>query len=260
MKPEATAYYIPAEDEPSVFSSDVHVNEHGSMSYNELWGWPRWHEAKDRKEYYEKWREKNPDASAWHCPPFGLASFRTEPGCIGRDLIIRLRNELKPNWLPEPPVFDPAPTMFIGDTRQISLRWVLQYARDNNMPPESAVLVAEQERDLGGLTLYDQQAWQGRESYVGHWWKDILALPGVAYPIWRYKPGEYYVADPYLLLPGQGSGSIVIVRVHEKNPQITYKLVTISQKGGEVVGEFTGYEGFDRKQLQTLLKSFWAGF
>lgn len=255
-----TPFYIPDEDEPSVFSSNVHVNEHGSMSYNELWGWPRWYRTKDCKAYYKKWREKNPDAPIHHCPPFGLISFGAEPESIGRDLIIRLRNELQLDWLLDSPVFDPAPTMFIGDTRQISLRWVLQYARDNKVPPESAVLVAEHERDLGGLTLYDQEAWQGREAHMGHWWKDILALPGIAYPIWRYKEGHEHVAIPYLLMPGPLSESIVIVRVHEKNPNISYKLVTIRQKGGEVVGEFTGYEGFDRNQLQVLLKSFWAGF
>jgi hypothetical protein len=61
-------------------------------------------------------------------------------------------------------------------------------------------------------------------------------------------------------MPGPRSESIVIVQVHEKNPNISYKLVTIRQKGGEVVGEFTGYEGFGQQQLTTLLNTFWAGF
>jgi hypothetical protein len=246
-------YYIPAEDEPSVFSSDVHVNEHGSCSYtHDRWAWPLWFNAKQKAAYYADWKAKNPDAPIYHCPPpwFALQCPVTE----GIALIKRLREELKPNWMQGPPVFDPVPTMFIGDTRQISLRWVLQYARDNNMSPESAVLVAEHERDLGGLALNDQDVWQG------HWWKYIMGLPGIAYPIWRYKDGYENVAVPYLLMPGAVSESIVIVRVHEKNPNITYKLVTIRQKGGEVVGEFTGYEGFDREQLDVLLKSFRAGF
>jgi hypothetical protein len=247
---EVQQFYIPAEDEPSVFSSSVNVREHGSASYNDdQWGWPRWFDRKQQAAYFASWREKNPGKPITHCPPSWFATH--DPASMGIGLIVRLREELKS---PDYPVFDPAPAMFIGDTRQISLRWVLQYARDNNMSPESAVLVAEHERDLGGLTLDNQTYWHDR------WWKDIMELPGIGYPIWRYKVGPETVAVPYLLLPGPVSESIVIVRVHEKNPNITYKLVTIKQKGGEVVGEFTGYEGFDQKQLTALLHTFWAGF
>jgi hypothetical protein len=241
MELEVAEYYIPAEDEPSVFRSD-----------NNYWAWPLWFDARQRGAYYADWKEKNPDKPMYHCPPAWFAL--QDPIMESVKLIKRLRNELQPNWLPDPPVFDPAPTMFIGDTRKISLRWVLQYARDNNMSPESAVLVAEHERDLSGLTLDNQEYWQDR------WWKDIMALPGIGYPIWRYKVGPETVAVPYLLLPGPISESIVIVQVHEKNPKITYKLVTIKQKGGEFVGEFTGYEGFGQEQLTALLHTFWAGF
>lgn len=250
MKPEENTYYIPAEDEPSVFSSDASIRECGSASFNDRWTWPLWFKAKQIKEHCAEWREKNPDASAWHCPPM---MFAQDPVNTGINLARLLRNQLKASWA-EPPVFDPPPTMFIGDTRKISLRWVLQYARDNNMDPSEAALVAEHERDLGGLTLNDQAAWKGQ------WWKEIMELPGIGYPIWRYKDGHEHVAIPFLLMPGPLSESIVIVRVHEKNPNISYKLVTIRQKGGEVVGEFTGYEGFDRVELDSLLKSFRAGF
>lgn len=252
MNSEENTYYIPAEDEPSVFGSCVVItHKSGSGSFNQdLWTWPKWRKEKLWKKHYEHWQAKNPDSPFTHCPPrFGADHTESE----GLKLIVRLREELQASWA-EPPVFDPAPTMFIGDTRQISLRWVLQYARDNNMSPDSAALVAEHERDLGGLTLLDQEQWWH------YWWKQIMELPGIAYPIWRYKNGEHHVAIPYLLMPGPVSESIVIVRVHEKNPNITYKLVTITRKGGEVVGEFTGYEGFDREQLRSLLNSFWAGF
>lgn len=249
MKPEEKPFYIPAEDEPSVFSSAVEARECGSGSYNhEQWFWPRWYKAKKRREYHEHWRAGNPNKPAINCPPF----FDTDDDAsAGLRLIVRLRKELESTDYPN---FYPKPAMFIGDTRKISLRWVLQYARDNNMPPGSAALVAEHERDLGGLTLDQQEFWLER------WWKRIMELPGISYPIWRYKDGRENVAVPYLLMPGPLSESIVIVQGHEKNPNITYKLVTIKQKGGEVVGEFTGYEGFDREELNKLLESFWAGF
>jgi hypothetical protein len=254
MKPEEQPFYIPDEDEPSVFGSCVNVstmaNGHlASGSFDqEHWYWPTWLKAKKRRQHLERWRSANPDAPALHYPPFFDADSYES---IGLNLIVRLRTELKE---PDYPVFAPTPTMFIGDTRKISLRWVLQYARDNQMDPNEAVLVAEHERDLGGLTLNSQPAWKGQ------WWKEIMELPGIGYPIWRYKDGHENVAIPYLLMPGPLSESIVIVRVHEKNPNISYKLVTIRQKGGEVVGEFTGYEGFDRVELDGLLKSFRAGF
>jgi len=252
MKLDQGPFYIPDEDEPSVFSSSVTVREYGIASYNDdQWGWPRWFKKKSSREYHEMWKAKNPDKPTSHCPPFGFCNpMRPDPASVGIGLIMLLREELK---APDYPTFESA-TMFIGDTRQISLRWVLQYARDNNMSPESAVLVAEHERDQSSLTLDAQEIWQ--ES----WWKTIMELPGIAYPIWRYVAGYERVAIPYLLMPGPSSESIVIVRVHEKNPNITYKLVTISQKGGEVVGDFTGYEGFDREMLNQLLKGFWAGF
>jgi hypothetical protein len=246
-----TPFYIPDEDEPSVFSSAVRADNDypGSGGFNHhLWGWPNWRREKRWKRHFEHWRAKNPDANPLHCPPsFGSDTTSSE----GLKLIVRLRSEIQD---PDYPVFDPAPTMFIGDTRQISLRWVLQTAKTTGISPDEAVLIAEKERDLGGLTLHDQDQWQS------YWWKKIMELPGLTYPIWRYQDGRHYVAVPYLLLPGPASETIVIYRVHEKNPNITYKLVTIRQRGGEVVGEFTGYEGFDREQLDTLLNTFWAGF
>jgi hypothetical protein len=250
---EAIEYYIPAEDEPSVFCSAVNVNEYGSARYDtSYWSWANWFNAKQKAEYFASWKEKNPGQPVFLCPPSWFATH--DPIAMGLGLIVRLREELKANRMPGPPVFDPAPTMFIGDTRQISLRWVLQHARDNNVTPEEAALVAEQERDMGGLTLDNQEYWRDR------WWKDILTLPGYGYPIWRYTSDKDVVAVPYLLMPGPRSESIVIVQVHEKNPNISYKLVTIREKGGEVVGEFTGYEGFGQQQLTALLNTFWAGF
>jgi hypothetical protein len=251
MKPEEQPFYIPDEDEPSVFGSCVTARKCGSGSYNEhLWTWPKWRKEKRWRIHHENWRAKNPDAPAWHCPPcFGSDNSTSE----GLKLINRLREELQPGWT-EYPVFDPAPTMFIGDTRQISLRWVIQTVRETGKSVDEVVLDAEKERDRFGLTLHNQEDWQN------YWWKQIMELPGIGYPIWRYKNGYEHVATPYLLLPGPLSETIVIVRVHEKNPNITYKLVTIKQKGGEVVGEFTEYEGFDREQLGKLLNTFWAGF
>lgn len=247
---EVQQFYIPAEDEPSVFSSSVNVREHGSASYNDdQWGWPRWFDRKQQADYFASWREKNPGKPITHCPPSWFATH--DPASMGISLIVRLREELKS---PDYPVFDPTPAMFIGDTRQISLRWVLETARANKLTPEAVVATAEAERDRDGLTLHNQDLWQ--ES----WWKTIMALPGIGYPIWRYTAGKDIVAIPFLLLPGPLSKSIVIVRVHEKNPNITYKLVTISWKGGDVVGEFTGYEGFNQEQLTALLHTFWAGF
>jgi hypothetical protein len=246
---EVQALYVPAEDEPSVFSSDVHARGCGSGSYNhERWWWPVWFKAKKRRAYYEQWRAGNPNKPSWNCTPF----FDTDDDAsAGLSLIVRLRKEVES---PGYPAFYPTPAMFIGDTRKISLRWVLEYARANEITPDEAVVVAELERDRDGLTLDKQDLWQER------WWKEIMELPMIGYPIWRYTEGPDAKAVLYQLLPGPISESIVITQVHEKNPNITYKLVTIKQKGGEVVGEFTGFEGFDREQLNKLLCSFWAGF
>lgn len=250
MSSEAAGYYIPDEDEPSVFGSCVTVtHKSGSGHFNEdLWTWPKWRKEKRWRQHYENWRAKNPDAPNTHCPPYFGSDTSTSEGL---KLIVRLREELQ---VPGYPIFEQQPTMFIGDTRQISLRWVVQYARDNNMSPDSAVLVAEHERDLGGLTLFDQDQWRD------YWWKQIMQLPGIGYPIYRYKEGREVVADSYLLVPGPTSETIAIGKVEGACRDIFNTLVVINKAGGEIVGKFTGYEGFDRGQLKLLLNSFWAGF
>lgn len=251
---EAQQFYIPAEDEPSVFGSCVHAHPMssgrlGSGSYDpEQWFWPRWYKAKKQRAFHERWRADHPNKPVLNYPPF----FDVENyGSTGLELIVRLRKEVESA---DYPAFYPAPAMFIGDTRKISLRWVLEYARANEITPDEAVVIAEMERDRDGLTLDNQDDWRDR------WWKDIMELPGIGYPIWQYTSSKDIVAIQYLLMPGPLSESIVIVQKHDTNPNISYKLVTIKQKGGEFVGEFTGYEGFDRKQLNALLETFWTGF
>lgn len=224
--------YVPSPDEPSVFTHDVNTPP---------LIWTRWDTARRSKDHYKK---QKPCTNITGLVPFCDFGVDRYPS-VQKDL----REQLKAGYKPPP---GPERSMFIRNTRKISLLWVLSECTSRNVSPETVMKEALAVRDVHGATVYDGEKWIQFMRFCFQ--ESHLTLQAFAMTEASQKAQVHFIL--YIDMPA-GAVSIHIVK---DNPAQTEQLVAnVFLDRDEVVCVYKDDTIFTRIDLDNLLKVISTG-
>lgn len=224
--------YIPAADEPSVFSPlPQYPNE----------DWSAW----KRKQLIAEFRAEKD-------------SNKTIPGfllCYDGTIEVESQKARMAIWLmvsegPRPDLPEERPAMFLPGTRIISQAWVIDEMLRFDVSPETAMITAEAVKARAGVTLHEQQ-----------WW--------LAWFDWMFKLKDQDIQIRMTVQRDNGSGkfrnftgcvgnyskTVLISERVGDGGRIRQPVATLSKLDGEILANFTNEHTFGEMDVGKFMKT-----